>query len=171
MIIKQGSDSEIKRKGAVLCAFIKDQKKLCIIIICAILGVLLLIMGNCDASNDNEQSAGEIPGEDTKYDMIEYSDHLEVKIEKICSKIKGVTKVSAVVTLENGFEYVYAQNIKSDIDSDSFCENQEYLVIRRGSSEEAVFAANENSEEIKYEIINLISATFGVKKSRIYVSN
>ena len=163
--------------------FFLRNKKFYLPVIFAVLGLVLLIIGNFDSEKKDNVKANIYPDVNSKYDMIEYSAYIEDKIEKLCLRIKGVDRVNAIVILENGFEYVYAQNIKSESDGKSYYEISEYLLTEVDGDENVIYITGRapkisgigivysglEDEKIRLEIINLISAAFDVKKSRIYV--
>ena len=106
--------------------------------------------------------------------MIAYRESVEKKIDALCSRVNGVSDVSVAVSLESGFEYVYAQNeAKGD-----------YVVIGSGSSESAVrvteippriagvgiVCKGGGNPVIQRELIRLISAAYGINSSRIYIT-
>ena len=73
---------------------LKKNSKLWIIIIGAIAGVLLLMIGG----GENKESA---PTESDQAALERYSDEVEKKIHEICSKVKGVSDVSVAVSFES----------------------------------------------------------------------
>lgn len=185
-ISKSADQKENTENGGAVSRFLHyllSNKRLYCAVILAFIGIVLLIIGNIDISDEKRTDTGEYPDLNGKYDMIEYSEYIEEKIEKLCLKIDGVSKVSVIVVLENGFEYVYAQNIRSENNSNSYYESSEYLLTEVDGNENVVYItgkspkisgigivySGDEDESIRLEIINLISAAFDVKKSRIYV--
>lgn len=151
----------------------------------ACIGIILIIIGGSAGKSDsNKKSDAVLPDDKSKYDIISYSELLEKKIKQLCESVNGVSNVSVAVTLNSGFEYVYAVNQKSSSDAGDNNTITEYLIIKKGSEENVVYitgmapqikgvgivCTNGSNENVKYEIINLVSAAFDVKKSKIYVS-
>lgn len=146
---------------------LKKNSKLWIIMIGAIAGVILLLMG----SSGKEET---VKVETDEMALMNYTKETEKKIHEICSRVKGVSEVSVAVSFESGFEYVYAKNEdKGDI-----------IVIGSGSSKSAV-KVTEIPPEIKGigvvcrgggdpiiqgRLLNLLSATFGVSTNKIYIT-
>lgn len=102
----------------------------------------------------------------------------------MCEQSYGVSDVSVAVTLESGFEYVYAVNTDKRNDGDSSDESYEYLVIKNGNQESTVYLKGKppkikgvgivcsggGDPNVQYNLINLISVGFDVSKNNIYVS-
>ena len=146
---------------------LKKNSKLWIIIIGAIAGVLLLMIG----SGEDKESA---PTESDQAALERYSEDVEKKIHEICSKVKGVSDVSVAVSFESGFETVYARNYdKGDL-----------LVIGSGSSKSAVKVTEKppviggigvvcrggGDPTVQKRLLDLLSAAFGVSSSKIYIA-
>ena len=110
----------------------------------------------------------------------EYAHSVEKNISELCEKINGVSDVHAVVTLEGGYNTVYAQNSQSN----SSGYKNEFVLTGSGSSERAILVGYSTPQvsgvgivcrgggdaHIRSEIISLISATFGVSSNKIYVT-
>ena len=93
-------------------------------------GLVLLLLGNGTwGLFDNEQSTPTIA-----YDETVYEEELRQKIVDICSKVKGVGKVSVAITLDGSFKSVLVQNTQSNGET----SKTEYVLIGSGSSESAV---------------------------------
>lgn len=149
----------------------------------AALGLILIIFGN-SSSASSEKVTTTVPDDNSKYDVVAYSELLEKKIKSLCEQSYGVSDVSVAVTLESGFEYVYAVNTDKRNDGDSSDESYEYLVIKNGNQESTVYLKGKppkikgvgvvcsggSDPNVQYNLINLISAGFDVSKNNIYVS-
>ena len=146
---------------------LKKNSKLWIIIIGAIAGVLLLMIG----SGEDKESA---PVESEQAALERYSEEVEKKIHEICSKVKGVSDVNVAVSFESGFEYVYAKND----------EDGELIVIGSGSSKSAVKVTEKpptiagigivcrggGDPGVQKRLLNLLSAAFGISSNKIYIT-
>ena len=146
---------------------LKKNSKLWIIIIGAIAGVLLLMIGG----GENKESA---PTESDQAALERYSEGVEKKIHEICSKVKGVSDVSVAVSFERGFEYVYAKNE----------EDGEIIVIGSGSGKSAVKVTEKpptiagigivcrggGDPGVQRQLLNLLSAAFGISSNKIYIT-
>ena len=66
-------------------------------------GVLLMLGGNAEKNGSPEVITSE-------QSIILYEDHLEQRIKKLCEEIDGVSFARVMVTLECGYENVYAKD-------------------------------------------------------------
>ena len=134
----------------------------------AVLGIALLLYGGSGEKKKEKEAKGDSDA------LIAYRESVEKKIDALCSRVNGVSDVSVAISLESGFEYVYAQNeAKGD-----------YVVIGSGSSESAVrvteippriagvgiVCKGGGNPVIQRELIRLISAAYGINSSRIYIT-
>ncbi len=154
-----------------------NKKKTVLIILCAVVGVFLLLFGSFGKSSDpSGEEENRIPSD---LDPSAYADRIEEQVVELCSRVKGVGTVSAVVTLEGGYRAVYA----TDSQSNASGYKNSMVLVGSGSSEEAVLICYENpeiagigivcsgsiSDEVKSQIISLVAATFRIGSNRIYV--
>ena len=146
---------------------LKKNSKLWIIVIGAVAGVALLLLGGGDGGETVRVESDDAA-------LATYTKSVEEKIHEICSRVSGVSDVSVAVSFESGFEYVYAKNEdKGDI-----------IVIGSGSAKSAV-KITEIPPEIKgigvvcrgggdpivqNKLLNLLSATFGISTNKIYIT-
>ena len=167
---------------------IKQDKKLLLIIILAVIAVLLLLIPelNFKSTKSNESKTAE-RSEST------YLEDTENKLKDIVSSIEGAGDAKVMVTLENSAEQVYAQNEKNKTDSDSdnqrtkssISNEQEYVLIESNSRGEegliikliqpkirgvAIVCQGGDSDKVKEDIIETVSAVLDISASRIYVA-
>lgn len=162
---------------------IKKNSKLWIAILVAVVGILLLIFGGkMGRDKPDDSNSAKQPGSttDQKLSMEEYRCALEKRICYICSQVDGVGNVSVIVSLESGFEYVYATDIKHSGSGESV----QYIVIGSGSEEHVVYLTEKvpsiagigvvcqggADPNIKRELTYLLSAAFEVSTNKIYVT-
>ncbi len=152
----------------------KSNQKIIFIIFLAAIGIFLLLLGAYGKGNEKEVSA------EDSMNAEEYAHSVEKNISELCEKINGVSDVHAVVTLEGGYNTVYAQNSQSN----SSGYKNEFVLTGSGSSERAILVGYSTPQvsgvgivcrgggdaHIRSEIISLISATFGVSSNKIYVT-
>ena len=145
---------------------LKKNSKLLIILIGALAGVILLLVGG------EKEEALQVDADERA--LAEYTEQMEKKIYELCSKVKGVSDVSVAVSFESGFETVYARNYdKGDL-----------LVIGSGSSKSAVKVTEKppviggigvvcrggGDPTVQKRLLDLLSAAFGVSSSKIYIA-
>ena len=149
--------------------------KVWIIVIGAVVGIALILLGGSGARDAPEEEQGKVytPSED---EMVLYQSYLEERVKVLCESVEGVGSVTAIVTLSGGFESVYATEL---IDG-----NEEYVIIGSGSSATALFLSRKAPEiagigivchggvsaTARQELISLVSATFHIPTNRIYVT-
>ena len=146
---------------------LKKKGKLWIIILGAVAGVFLLLIGN--GTNEKKQ----VETNEAKA-LEEYSQSVEKKIHEICSRVKGVSDVSVAISFDCGFEYVYAQNE----------DKGDFVLIGSGSSKSAVKVTEKpptiggigivcrggGDPTIQHKLIKLLSAAFNISSNKIYIA-
>lgn len=144
---------------------LKKNKKSWLIILCAAIGIVLLLIGSGNNKSPNEEINGDLP-------LSEYKREIEEKIAEICSRVKGVSNVSVAVSFESGFEYVYAREDNGDV-----------VIVGSGSAKSAVKVKEKmpviggigvvckggGDPIVQKKLLDLLSAAFGVSRSKIYI--
>lgn len=131
-----------------------------------------------DTAND---TARDIPSAE------EYRKTLETQTEKLICALEGVSDCKVLITLESGYEYLYASDQTLDRTYDnsgtvlSSSSSKEYMLDGDGVpviitenlpavSGIAVVARN-ISPETQYRIIRLLQAAYGINSNRISVES
>lgn len=152
----------------------KGGAKLVVLILCAVAGVLLILIGG-----GTKQAEAETPPSvynTAEDELVIYQNYLEGRIRSLCESVKGVGNVTVAVTLAGTFESVYATETEAGKES--------YVIVGSGSSAEALYLTRSapqitgigvvcsggNIEAVRYELIALLAATFDVSTHRIYVT-
>lgn len=157
--------------------FLKNDKSIIIIIILIVVGIVLMLL----PANSNNTSS---EAKDNGARLEAYADDLESKIADLCSKVKGVSSVSVSVYFDSGFETIYAYNEESKATSNGYNSEKKYITIGSGDNEAMVCILEKmpticgvaivcngcGNPIIANELINLISAAYGVPKNKIYVT-
>lgn len=170
------------RKLDKIKEILKNDKKLLVVFILAIVGVVLLIISEF-VTDDKKEIA-----ENTPADSHEYTQMIEQKLEKIVSSIDGAGLSDVMVTLETGEENVYARQVKSDEEKnenkDSAQYEYEYIVIKSGASQEggmllkvvqpdirgvAIVCEGGDNAAVRENIINAVSAVLDINTNKISV--
>ena len=147
-----------------------------------LLGVLLIFFGNGRRETSSATStAPEVPPVATEtHSVEEYRLAIETRVANICGEVAGAGGVSVVVTLEGGFEYVYAYDVRAGVGGDS----KNYITIGSGDDESLVYLTERapaitgigvvctggNDETVRREVTNLVAVAFGVSTNKIYVT-
>ena len=155
----------------------KNNQKIIIIFALAAIGIFLLLFGAHGIGDKAQEDQTKI---EDSMNADEYAKSVEKNISELCEKISGVSDVHTVVTLEGGYNTVYAQNSQSGASG----YKNEFVLTGNGSSERAILVGYSTPQvsgvgivcrgggdpHIRSEIISLISATFGVSSNKIYVT-
>ena len=142
----------------------------------ALIGILLLLFGSGTFDTEDEPIEEPSVYSPAKDELILYQTHLENRIRSLCESVRGVGRVSVFVSLESGFESVYAIEEEDG--------GEKYVIVGSGSSSEALFitrAAPEvlgigvvctggDNANVRQELISLLCATFRLPSNRIYVT-
>lgn len=152
--------------------------KIISLLLCAALGILLILGGEIFSSSDKEAKCSE--NSELMPDADEYARAVEERIIRLCSEVRGAGRVYAVVTLSGGYNAVYAQNSQS---SGTGYRN-EFVMSGGGSQKEAlligytppiiagigIICTGGDKESVRCELVSLVSAAFGVSTNKIYVA-
>ncbi len=106
---------DIKEKLGKLKEKLPKSKSSFLIAI-GILGLLLLLVSSFDFSKEQPATNTQSEIKQISDGAGEYTDRLEGKLEEIISDMLGGSKVTVMITLESGTEYVYADEVKTDAD-------------------------------------------------------
>ena len=139
------------------------------ILILALVGLILLLVGGGNASSGEGAS---------EYDYMteaeEYRRRIESDVTELCSKIKGVGGVSAVmVTLESGDRYVWAENVGSGGSTDLVISNKSGILVERQMPKVrgvTVVCVGGGNVSVRLELTKAISSALGISSGRIHVS-
>jgi len=140
-------------------------------------GVILLIVGGVWGAEEKEAVAmeqTEIP-----QDVDAYAKMLEERIVEICSQVAGAGKTTVVVTLDGGYQAVYAVNTQSSASG----YRSEFVLTGNGSSEKplligytvpriggiGIVCEGGKDPAVCNRILSLVSAAFGVSTNKIFV--
>lgn len=169
---------KVKRKAKE----IKDLKKL---ILLGVIGMMLVLLPGFlpDKKSVKEENA------DEKYQVSEYAENLERKVEKILAEIDGVGNVSVMLTVAGTEEYIYAQENKESISSDSERNSSQnensYIFEQKDGDKKALVKKVENpdvtgvvvvcdggnSSSVKEQIYEAVSVVLNVPSNRIFVAS
>lgn len=143
-----------------------------------IVGMLLILFsgGNND---ENTKSKSEAEPSANTY-RTDYRSSTENELESILSAIDGVGKAEVMITLSSSEEYKYAVSRSTG----SGREENEYVIIKNGSSEEAlvetvktpsitgvvVVCEGGASDRVREDVYRAVTAALNVPSNRVYVT-
>lgn len=160
---------------------VKHMKKsgaLWIVIFAFAAGIIMLIIG-ANVKNGEREDPGENNYENYKTDFDEYKQELEGSICAVCQKTLGC-EVSVLLDFASSGEAIYAQNTNTSYSGD---KRQEYVIVGSGSSASPLYlgqkfpelsgigiiCSSSVSDAKKDEISYMLSSTYGLPLTRIYV--
>ena len=170
---------DYRQEGSERCVkAMKKSGKLVIALAGVILGVLLLLIGNRAREEGSTAAAPPVTTETKSAET--YREELEARMEAICAQVAGAGVVDVIVTLDGGYEYVYA----SDKKLTSGGESVSYVTVGSGDNESLVYISERApgivgigvvcsggmDASVRREITGLLSAAFGVGSNKIYVT-
>ena len=164
---------------------IRQDKKLTIVLLIGVVGVVMLIFVRSDSETKTSPEKSEMTTAAT-YSTYDIEKIFENKLTEIISQINGAGKTSVVVSVASSGEYVYAKNIKMENDNDSMSEDSEIVIYesQNGADEGLVISIKSpdvigvaivceggESSVVKAEITKLVTSLFGIGADRVYVGN
>ncbi len=134
----------------------------------AALGLILLLFGSFGTKKEKAANTA---------DEIEvYCRYLEDQAVRLCQSVRGVSDVTVALTLEGGFEQIYAAD-KSTTSGGQSIEHvkvgSELCAVSVSTPNVAgigVTCKGGNSDAVRAELTALLSAAFGVKVNKIYIT-
>lgn len=172
--------------GQNLIEKIRQDKKLLLVMLIGISGAIMLIFVGLGSE---KQSVPDEKEQTTNVAIIstsEIENMLEEKLISIISLVKGAGKAKAVVTVGSAGEYVYAENIKKESDSNSVSEDSEIVIYESDNGVDsglvvsikgpdiigvAIVCEGGESAVVKSEITKLVTSLFGIGSDRVYVGS
>ncbi len=143
----------------------KDKKKYLLLVLGFLIGIGLLIYGSLGGEEKKNEDAS-LPEAEV------YRVSLEEEIGRLCRGYLG-EEVRVLVSLEGGYEYVYAKD-----------ERGECITVGSGSGREAVvekimppkiggvgIVCRHADPKERAELVTLLSAALGIGANKIYISS
>ncbi|MBP9989511.1 MAG: hypothetical protein KBT46_08435 [Ruminococcus sp.] len=154
---------------------LKIDKRLAIIIVLGMTGILLLTMSELVPKDETKKAKNE-----SEIQFEEYEENLEKRLTSIIGSIRGAGQTKVMVTLESGDENIYATENKKD---DEKNENK-YVIIENNGDDGglllkvvepeirgvAVVCEGADSAQVRQEIINTVTAVLGISTNRVNIA-
>ncbi len=150
-------------------------RRLLLIVGVALLGILLLLLGGGALGGDGAEET-EKPARSAEEEMTLYRNDLEARIRVLCESVRGVEDVRVILTLDGGYESVYATEERDG--------DLRYVVVGSGSSAEGlllscaaptvagvgVVCTGGDDPTVRRELTALLAATLRLPSNRIYIT-
>jgi len=147
---------------------LKKSGKLKYLLIILIAGIVLILAGARMSKKDADSN-----GSSQAVSISEYEKQLEAKIKNLCEQVDGVSDVTVALSLEGGYEYVYATDGSDD-----------YVLVGSGNDESGMFlgqkapkisgigivCAGGGDPGVQKELLSLISAACGIGTNKIFIT-
>lgn len=165
---------------------IRQDKKLLIVVIIGLVGAVMLIFVGSDTEKETFDDVSETTTKTSISSTSDIEKVLEEKLISIISQVKGAGKASAVVTVGSSGEYVYAENVKKESDSNSMSQDSEIVIYESQNGVDsglvisikgpdiigvAIVCEGGESSVVKAEITKLVTSLFGIGSDRVYVGS
>ena len=171
-----------KEKLEEIVCKIRNDRKLLIIAVVMIGGIILTVISSFDIGEGNNEPTSVRTEE--HFNESEYTAQLENKLEEMISLINGAGETRVIVTLECDYETVYAKDGSVAKDNDSTDEDSEYIIIDSQDIQGglvlktvtpkirgvAVVCAGGDSIHVKTAVTELLSAVLDIGTNHISVS-
>lgn len=97
----------------LFCWVTKQDKKVKLIVMVGVIGILIMLIGNMNKQSEVEQ----VSNLNVEEDSAKYVSDLENKVLELIKSIEGVGQAKVMITLESGVENVYAGEEKKNTDT------------------------------------------------------
>ena len=163
---KDGDDSPRQGKTSLL-----------LLIGVALIGILLIVFGGQIGKSEKKEASADTPSAMGAQEELEaYQTYTEARVKSLCESVKGVENVTVAVTLGGGFEEIYAKEISD--------EKESYVILGSGSNASALHLSRKapeitgigvvcrggGNDNVRQELLSLLSAAFKVPANRIYIT-
>lgn len=168
-----------------ISSFFSKDKKLKILVIAGLAGVLLLLVTEYAPKSENKTKSEDTETEQSSFSQ--YEIRAEERLESILSKIEGIGSLSVMVTLENSGKKVYTADEESSYsaqDSNTSSDSsRKYVLIDGSDGDEGlesesitpnvrgviVVCEGADNSIVRENVISAVSAAFNISTSNISV--
>ena len=126
--------------------FFAGDKKVRVIAVLGIAGILLILLSEFLPGGKSQESDGNT-AVSVETDTAVKAQQLEQKLRSIVECIEGVGQADVMVTLQNGVEYIYAQEEKTNTDTVEDATAQTGSKVQQKNSSEQSYILIESSGE------------------------
>ncbi len=153
------------------------KSKSSFLIVIGIFGLLLLLVSSFDFTNGETPKVAEQVIAANSNSTADYTDRLENKLEELIADMLGDTKVTVMITLESGTEYVYADEVKTDADvtrdqsalktQQSDSNHKTYITVKDADGNERPLIVTEKMPVIRGVVVVCESGETGAVSSAV----
>ncbi len=157
---------------------IRSDKKLLIIVVICIVGVLLLVLSELLPDVSKEEVEKQELYEDVSFDT--YEEELEKRLKTLLENINGAGSVQVMVTVESGDEKIYATESNKNDNN----EERKYVLIDTDGTDSglllkiaqpeirgvAVVCQGADSPKVRQEITGAVTSVLGISTNRVNIS-
>ena len=164
---------------------IKLNKKTAGLVIGFVCAVVLLLFSEISAFSESEN----INYTDTNAFSAQYIENTEKELEKVLRKIEGAGDVRVMITLQSCYENIYAKSYENEKKQTENSTNEnskeEYVIVKKGSSNEecliikvyepeikgvAVVCQGADNLKVKTAITETVCALFDISSAKVSVA-
>ncbi len=157
---------------------IKADKKMLIIMIVALSGIVLLMFSEF---SDPEDDAFEEEGyNNSTLNFSDYEKNTEERLKKLLEQINGAGKVEVMITVESGDEKIYATQSKKTESG----EEKEYVLIESDGTDDGlllkisqpqirgvgVVCQGADSPTVRQEMVATVTSVLGISTNRVNIA-
>lgn len=172
------------QKFLKLKALFKSEKRVRILVLLGVLGILLLCLSEFLPHTRTAQKEDTAK---TQTDVNDFCAQTEKKLSELIAQVEGAGRVQVMLTIESSDEKIYAADEKSNAKTDGDAEQKSYdsqYVLVDGASGDTGMLLKTNAPKVKGVIIvcdggenpavanqitNAVSAALGVGANRVSV--
>ena len=163
---------------------IKSDKRLAIIVIIGIVGILLLTLSELIPTKDKTSEAQTQKDTQQTATYADYEESIEKRLAALVSSISGAGNVKVMVTLDSENENVYAVEQKSNSSDSSSSDEKKYVIINKDGDDDglllkivepeirgvAIVCDGADSASVRQEIIKTVTAVLGISSNRVNIA-
>lgn len=162
-------------------AHMKKNGVLKLLLVALAIGTVLFVIGSFTAEKSTDDGADDaVSSGESLNGFFEYKRFVENEIKELCISVDGVSDVSVVAFFDDVGGSIYAQNTQSG----ASVEKSEYVIVGSGSSSHALYIGEglpslsgigvvcrgHMGDNVKNELVALLSGAYGLPMTRVYVS-
>lgn len=164
-----------KNAVKIIAEKIKADKRIAIIVVLGMIGILLLTLSEIVPEKDKDEQKNE-----TVSAYENYEEEIEKRLTETVSAINGAGRTKVMITLESGDENVYAvENKHGEKSSES-----QYVIVENGGDDKglllkvvepevrgvAVVCEGADSAKVRQEIVDTVTAVLGISTNRVSIA-